>query len=175
MGAVSGKGKIIFYVGIAVIVVLAVVWFFTMMTGQQENTIPVSRDEFSLSLAERWGGGVPEGYRAKIVDSIGEDGEGYLFAKLTYEENIGESLSQWREDDSAVRLAMDSVIDEHLATQLSEEDRQTIEQNRPASKDGWLYYSILSGNRSDGSVLYLSYDPQTCEMYVVERQVAEQQ
>ncbi len=147
--------------------VLLLIPFVLLHFGRTK--VQISDDPLSEGIVERWGAALPAGFTKESVEHI-EDGKGYNFAKLHFEDEISNILAKWESPDETVKKAFDEVIEAQLADEAtSAENAAFIEQNRP---DWSVEYKsfMLTDEANPNARLLLCYDAQTHTMIVAEEQ-----
>lgn len=133
-------------------------------TSSRLDGMKASDDSLSTALAERWGAGLPKGYEKEVADDLDESG--CLFARLTYETQVDDLLSNWETVDEALTTAFDTIVDAQLAAEIPEDHRELVETARPAPEADWIGYQMTDGEAE----LVLLYSPRGQLMYVAEFQ-----
>lgn len=154
------------------ILIFALVFAVWNMTTRkiEKDRESVSDDSLSLEIAERWSAGLPKGFSKIEVNDIDENGKGYLFAALTYDEPIDSLLIRWDEASETQIAAFQEMLDEQCAdAAVSQAHKDLIAGNRPQPDKSWIGYTA-EHDKNQGARLILLYDFQTKTMYLAERQ-----
>ena len=138
-----------------------VLWKMTSRTLEQNQA---SADPLSQAIAERWGGGLPDGYTAETADDL-ERG-GCLFARLAYGDSVAGVLENWGDVSEEEAAAFADITAAHAALPDLPEDHRALLEAVPTPGDGWLGYL----QQEDGARIVLLYDPDGNLLYVAEQQ-----
>ena len=125
-----------------------------------------SEESLSVSIAQRWGGGLPDGYTKEVADDL--EADGYLLARLTYQEDVSDQLQAWGEAEEAEINAFFNLREAHLQEKdLPETHRKLLEDVQPQPGEGWLGYLGEQPEGQAGQIVLL-YDPDNWILYVAE-------
>lgn len=151
-------------------VLLAVVLGWRLATRPPEAP-QVSQDPLSVGIGERWGAALPDGFTKISVEHITGQG-GYLFARLRFQEDVGELLARWAAPEADTQARFDAIVDAQLADPATTpEEEALIEANRPAIAEGDIWFSLV-GSEDERDTILLLYRAQSREMYIAEQQLA---
>ena len=148
-------------IGFGVLILIFVIWILVArFTAPQ-----VSEDPLSVGIGERWGAALPAGFAKESAEHL-EGGRGFVYAKLTYEEDVGDLLGKWNAPEADTQEKFDRLITEFLAdSSITPADATLIASSRPTLGDGWVWYSLEEGE----SQILLAYHRESREMFVLEK------
>lgn len=136
---------------------------------RSKNAVEISDDPLSTGITERWGAALPAGFTKLSVEHI-EGSGGYIFARLTFETDMTDVLSQWSTCDAEVQAKFDALIDAQLADPATTDvEAGLIAENRPTIGTDWRWFTLVNEDDA-GDVILLAYDPANRTMYISEQQ-----
>ena len=157
-------------IAMVILSIVFVIVIFWRLNSSKKMDMLVSHDALSEGIADRWGGGLPAGYEKIQVGRVDREKGGSIFARLEFEKPVGELLDNWIDAGEEGVRAFDALLDLQLSNEtLSEEDRETIEKNRPRPEEDWLSYH-REGEKDRESKLALLCRPDGKVIYVAEYQ-----
>lgn len=155
-------------IGLGVLLAVVLVW---RLSNRPPQPPKISQDPLSTGIAERWGAALPDGFTKRSVEHMGEE-SGFIFARLTFEEDVGELLARWEAAGSDLQARFDAVLDAQLADPATTpEDAALITENRPTLGEGWVWFSITA-DEDERDMILLAYHAATKEMFLAEQRVA---
>lgn len=138
----------------------------------QNQTAPkISEDALSRGISQRWNGGLPAGFAKQEAADTDEDGDGFLFARLVYPEDIRKLLERWEPAEDGTAARFDAILDGYLESDvITEASRDVVEQGRPADSEPLVGFAM--SKPETGAEIVLLYDDASYTMYVAERLAA---
>lgn len=134
---------------------------------QNTSAPKISDDPLCQGIISRWNAGLPDGFTKVEAADQAESGEGYSFARLTYDRDVSGILEKWQDGNPAHLSAFNSLADSYAACgYITAEHAGILEANRPA-EGGYLSYT-MEREGTDAKIVLL-YDADTHNMYVMER------
>lgn len=154
---------------LTVVTLLIICLIFYFVGKNMGGGTKTSDDPLSIGIGERWGGALPSGF-TKTEISFLQDGKGWVFASLLYEQDVSGLLTEWEKPAQGMQSGLDAVLDELMSQEgLTAQQRVQLAENRPVLDDSWIAYSV-SGADDPGDVIYLAYHAAEKRMVVAERQ-----
>ena len=151
------------------IVILLAICIVFYLVGKNMGGTKTSDDPLSTGIGERWGGALPAGFTKTEISTL-QDGQGYVFASLIYDEDVAELLTEWEAPPADAQQTLDALLEELKAQPgLTEQQLTQLAELRPTLDSSWIYYRI-TGKDDPQDVIYLMYHAQDRRMVIAERQ-----
>lgn len=134
---------------------------------QNTSAPKISDDPLGQELLARWNAGLPDGFTKVTAADRSEKGDGYSFAKLTYDKDISGLLEKWQADNPEHAATFNRLADDYAACgYITSEHADTLAANRPTG-DGYLSYEMEKEGTE--AKIVLLYHSDLHVMYMMER------